>query len=186
LHASTQRTLRRSELDPKLSELAQRLFAAGAGAGGTPVGPRDALLMIGFTGGLGDRDVFVVDEPTQALALRRKFGALVYRLPADIAAGQLRAALVSLRPALADGAVVLLAAEKRAPALDQLRAVFAHKPLPRARLAALCEAVLLSGLVAPRSHDEAAGSWLLVSAATPMYPSPLDAFFTQPAGDPSR
>ncbi|MEY4513461.1 MAG: hypothetical protein RLZZ450_5583 [Pseudomonadota bacterium] len=167
--------MRRSELDPKLSELAQRLF----------VGSRD-VLAIGITGGLGDRDVFVVDEPAQALALRRQFGALLYRLPADVTAARLRAALVALRPALVDGAVILLAADKRAPALDQLRAVFAREPLPRARLDALCEALLLSGLSAPRQHEEPTSGWLLVSAAVPAEPCALDAFFSQPATDPSR
>jgi len=175
LLASTLRTMRRSELDPKLSELAQRLFESA----------RD-VLAVAITGALGDRDVFVVDEPSQALALRRQFGALLYRLPADITAQRLRAALVSLRPALVDGAVILLAADKRAPALDQLRAVFAREPVPRARLDALCEAVLLSGLVLPRVHDEPASSWLLVSASLPADPCALDVFFSQPPGDPSR
>lgn len=167
--------MRRSELDPALSELAQRLFAS-----------RADVLAIAVTGSLGDRDVFVVDEPAQALTLRRQFGALLYRLPADITAPRLRAALVSLRPALVDGAVVLLAADKRAPALDQLRAVFAREPVPRARLDALCEAVLLAGWVMPRVHDEPSSSWLLVSAALPTEPSALDVFFTQPPVDASR
>jgi hypothetical protein len=167
--------MRRSELDPKLSALAQRLFADA----------RDVLL-VGVSASLGEREVVVVDEPGQALVQARRFAALLYRLPADTTVTRLRAGLVALRPALADGAVVLLAAEKRAPALDQLRAVLAREPVPRARLDSLCEAVLLSGLGTPRVYEGVASSWLLLSAAVPVQPSELDAFFAQPARDPSR
>jgi len=173
--------MRRSELDPKLTELALRLFATAP-----------AVLLVGVAAGLGEREVVVVDEPAELLAgehgarHERRFAGLLYRLPADITVARLRAGLVALRPALADGAVVLLAAEKRAPALDQLRAVLAREPVPRARLDALCEAVLLSGLVMPRVYEGVAASWLLVSAAVPTQPLELDAFFAQPADSTSR
>lgn len=167
--------MRRSELDAKLTGLALTLFA----------GARDVLL-VGATASLGEREVVVIDEPTQAGELARRFAALLYRLPADTTVARLRAGLVSLRPSLAAGAVVLLAAEKRAPVLDQLRAVLAREHVPRARLDSLCEAALLSGLVSPRLHEGVANHWLVVSAAVPAQPTQLDAFFAQPIGEPSR
>jgi hypothetical protein len=165
--------MRRSELDPKIAQLAQTLFADAR-----------EVLAIGFDASLSERRVTTIDDPNEVFALGRPFEAALFRLSAADTASA-RAALVAVRSVLGAGAPVLLAAEKRAPALDQLRAVFAREPVPRARLEALCEAALLSGLVAPRVHESASG-WLLVAAHVPAIATALDGFFAQPAGQLSR
>jgi len=164
--------MRRSELDPKLLPLVQTLFAAAR-----------QVLAIGVTATLPSHEVTVVEDVDSALALGGAFDAGLWRLGSDTA--QARAGLTSLRNALVPGAPLFLIADKRAPALDQLRAVLARGPLPRARLETLCEAALLAGLSAPRVHD-VSPRWLLVSVELPSKHTSLDAFFEQPRGQPSR
>jgi hypothetical protein len=164
--------MRRSELDPKLVPLLGALFAGA-----------QQVLAIGVTASLPGQDVSVVEDVDSALSLGGAFEAAVWRLSSDTS--PVRTGLTVLRSVLAPGARLLLVADRRAPTLDQLRAVLARAPVPRARLESLCEAALLAGLTAPRVHD-LGPRWLLLSTSLPHDRTPLDVFFEQPRGQPSR
>lgn len=176
--------MRRSELDPRLVELATRLF----------VGARD-VLAVSLYGSRAEAPNASTDAPLRGLhvtraddteqlrSFPRRHDAALWRLGADTSVA--RAGTSAIRKVLLPGAPVLLAVEKRPPALDQLRAVFTREPLPRASLESLCEALLLSGFAAPRVHDVLPG-WLLVSARLPATLCALDDFFEQPAHPNTR
>lgn len=164
--------MRRSELDPKLAQLAERLF----------VGARE-VLAVGVQATLSEHTVTVADDTAQLRSLPGRYRAALWRLGPDTSAA--RAGVLALRGALLPGAPLLLLAEKRPAALDQLRAVFSREPVPRASLESLCQALLLSGYAAPRVHDSLPG-WLAVSATLPAARTALDVFFEQPAHPPSR
>ena len=158
----------RTELDARIQELARALFRAAR-----------EVLAVGASLELEGCSVLHVDEPSHAVDARRSFDAALWLL-AGAAQGSPCWGLSALRPLLRAEAPVLLAAPARAPAWAQLRALLAReRALPRPSLEALCDAVLLQGLCAPRVHAEVPG-WFLVSATLPQRPSALDAFFEQP------
>jgi hypothetical protein len=164
--------MRQSELAARLSRLAESVF-------------RDArrVLALGVELTLGGRSVTQLEEPAQTLTSAARYDAVLWRLSSDTS--QVRAGLAVLRGALSPGAVVLLAAPRRAPAMSQLRSVLAGESSPRARLEPLCDALLLSGLLGPRVHQGLPG-WLLVTAELARSVDPLDAFFEQLPGAQSR
>ena len=176
--------MRRSERDAALASVFRRVLAGACGAA--------AEAGIGLAIGLGisaPERASAVPDLSQACALKRRFSSVLWVLSWDAASlgahEELRASTVCAglsrlrRDVLLPGATLLLVARKRAPALQQLRALLTGASVQRVHLQPLCNGVLSAGLLSPRVHDELPG-WLLVSAALSPSPDALDAFFQQP------
>ena len=166
--------MRRSEREAEVLSVFRGVLAGARGAA--------AEALTGLAVGIGltpPERTTVVQELAQACALERRFSSVLWVLSSDMSV--VRAGLARLRAfVLLPGGTLLLVARKRAPALQQLRALLDGASAPRARLEPLCNGVLLAGLLSPRVHEGVPG-WLLVSAALSPTPDPLDAFFQQPA-----
>ncbi|MDB4989660.1 MAG: hypothetical protein JWN04_4838 [Myxococcaceae bacterium] len=156
--------MRQSEREARIQGLASKLF-----------GVAGEVLTVGTGSAAG--------QPALGWRAERRYQAALWRLSSDTAS--LRLGLAIVRSALLPGAAVLLVAPKRASLVAQLKAIFGGERAPRARLEPLCDALLLSGFLAPRVHDLVPG-WLLVSAVLAPASDPLDAFFEQPSPPPSR
>lgn len=172
--------MRRSERDAALASVFRSVLA----------GARGAAAEAGVSLAIGSRVTppdctSAAPDLSHACALTQRFSGVLWVLPSDPAslrsrAATVRAGLVRLRgEVMLPGGTLLLVARERAPALQQLRGLLAGESVQRARLPALCNAVLAAGLLSPRVHGEIPG-WLLVSAALSSTREPLDVFFEQP------
>jgi hypothetical protein len=158
--------MRQSERDARIAAVAEARF-----------GSARHVLAIGSSTQLDGRERTQVDSLASALTSPGRFDALLWQLASDTSA--VRTGLAGLRAQLSPSAALLLIAPKRAPLFGQLRAALAGETPKRASLPPLCGALLRSGFLSPRVHDDVPG-WLLVSARLAPAADPLDAFFEQP------
>jgi hypothetical protein len=164
--------MRRSELDPRVSELV-----------GPVLGACRSPLVVGAELSIAGASLTQLDALPALLSQAhesRHDGALwlidarVRRLD-----GELVESVRALRSVLAAGAPLVLVCATRRGLQHTLRLLLGSKKQADLALVDLCDALLRNGLSEPRAHGELP-RWLIASARVPERLEALDELFTQP------
>ncbi len=115
-----------------------------------------------------------VADLASVAATSEHFDGLMWRLDTD-----LRTGISGVRPVLAPGARLFLLVELVPSVWGVTRQLLGGREILRFTREAVCEDMLMLGLVSPRVWVEA-GRWLAISAQLPRSPDALDLVFSQP------